>query len=73
MLIRSTKCCGSRFHNLIADGKNEYKYEFILADGMWKRYGCPLVSEWSSVSRIDGMSTSPFAILYNIINLIIPS
>ena len=47
---------------------NTSSHECILADGMLKRYGRPLVSEWSGVSRIVGMSTTPFAILYNIIN-----
>ena len=63
MSSRSINESGKEFHNLIVEGRKEFKYVSVLAKGVTKRWLCPRVGVERGVSVIE-TSTRPFNILY---------
>ena len=50
-----TKCSDYLFHNFTVEGKNECKYELILADGILNLCTCPLVEVHNGIKLKDGI------------------
>ena len=53
---------GREFHNLIVEGRKEFKYVSVLAKGVTKRWLCPRVDDERGPSVIE-TSTRSFTIL----------
>ena len=53
---------GNEFHNLIVEGKNEFKYVPVLANGIMKCWLCSRVDEVRG-NRINVLSAIPYNIL----------